>query len=249
MSPLYMQVAMRRRLRWPLLLGPARCNGASCRQPLDEYGDHWASCTRSGRVRKRAKPLELAWARVFREAGARVQENVFLRDTRPPNIHARDGRRLEIVATGLPLHRGVPLGVDATMVSPLHADGPPWAGAADGHSVAIRRGEADKASTYSELVGSDALRLVTLACETGGRWSSECAHTLRALAAARAREAPACLRASAHRAWLSRWWAVLSIAQQSSLAASLSDDAVGAVPGGDSSTPSDLTVWVEAARG
>ena len=248
MCPLHMQVAIRRRLRWPLPLGPRRCNGASCRRTLDDLGDHWASCTRSGRVRKRARPLEQAWARVFRESGARVQENVFLRDTRLPNIHARDGRRLEIIASGLPLHRGVPLGVDATLVSPLHADGSPWAGAAENHSVAIRRGEADKAATYSELVGSDALRLVTLACEVGGRWSSECVQTLRALATARARAAPSCIRASARHAWSTRWWTLLSVAQQSALAASLTDDAVGAVPGCDGEAPSDVAVWVEAAH-
>ena len=57
-------------------------------------------------------------------------ENVFMRDMGVPGITAQDGRRLEILATGLPLHRGVPLAVDASMVSPLHADGRPWPRAA-----------------------------------------------------------------------------------------------------------------------
>ena len=101
-------------------LGPRTCNARSCRRQLDNLGDHWASCVPSGRVNRRARPVEKAWARVFREAGARVRENVFLRDTQLPGIAADDGRRLEITATGLPLHRGVPLGVDASVVSPLH---------------------------------------------------------------------------------------------------------------------------------
>ena len=38
-----------------------------------------------------------------------------------------DGRRLEVVADGLPLFGGVHLAVDTTLVSPLHCDGqPPW---------------------------------------------------------------------------------------------------------------------------
>ena len=82
---------------------------------------------RSGRVRRRARPLERMWARIFREAGARVQENVQLRNMSVPSISFHDGRALEIVATGLPLFRGVPLGVDVTLVSPLHADGSAWA--------------------------------------------------------------------------------------------------------------------------
>ena len=48
LKPIRMQVALRRRLRWPLPLGPRVCNGNSCKQELDRFGDHWASCMRSG---------------------------------------------------------------------------------------------------------------------------------------------------------------------------------------------------------
>ena len=34
-----------------------------------------------------------------------------------------DGRRLEVVADGLPLHGGAQLAIDTTMVSPLHSNG------------------------------------------------------------------------------------------------------------------------------
>ena len=112
---------------------------------------------------------------------------MFLRDTTLHQIQPTDGRRLEIVATGLPLHRGAPLGCDATMVSPLHADGTPWRRADTEAGVAIQHGEACKARTYPELVESSQLRLLTLAVETGGRWSTTCATTVRQLAAAKAR--------------------------------------------------------------
>ena len=38
-------------------------------------------------------------------------------------IDVHDGRRLEVVADGLPLFGGVQLAVDTTLVSPLHCDG------------------------------------------------------------------------------------------------------------------------------
>jgi len=245
LTPPRMQVALRRRLRWPLPLGPRRCNGRSCRQPLDELGDHWTSCPRSGRLRRRAGPLERTWARVFREAGARVGDNVFLRDTNLPNIRADDGRRLEIVATGLPLARGVPLGCDCTMVSPLHADGTHWAGADTTSGTAIRRAEGVKETTYHDLVNSDRLRLTTLACEVGGRWSATCLETVRQLAAARARAAPQHLRRSAQLAWTARWWAMLSIAAQNTLAATILDDAVPVLDGFDGEEPALTDVLLD----
>ena len=159
---------------------------------------------------------------MFREAGARVVEDFFLRDSSVP-VSQRDGRRVEILATGLPLYRGIPLAVDATLVSALHADGTPWGGAAEREGVAIARAERAKAATYPELVGSPILRLVTVACEVGGRWSSEARSVLRSLASAKARSAPPALQRAAHGAWLRRWSELLSVAQQRGLAASLFD--------------------------
>ena len=211
--------------------------GRSCGKQLDALGDHLASCMRTGRVRRRAKPLERTWARVFREAGGRVLENVFLRDMGIPGVGARDGRRLEVIATGLPLYGGVPLAVDATLVSPLHADGTPWPGADAGAGVALRRGERDKDTTYPELVGSPLARLTTLACETGGRWSDGCREVVRQLASARSRSAPRHLQAASRCALEARWWALLSCCQQDAVAATLVDDAVGLLDGQDAPAP------------
>ena len=98
-SYLRMQVSLRRRLRWALPLGPRRCDGRSCQLPLDRLGDQWAACSWSGRLRRRERPLERAWTRVLREGGARVLENVMLRDTNLEHIEATDDRQLEIVAS------------------------------------------------------------------------------------------------------------------------------------------------------
>ena len=160
-----------------------------------------------------------------------------------------DGRALEIVATGLPLARGVPLGVDVTMVSPLHADGQPWARADVARGVAVQRGERAKESTYPELVGSEVVALTTLACETGGRWSDACVDVIAALAAARARTAPKFLQVSARLAFERRWWALLSCAQQDALAATLVDDAVELLDGHDDAPPLVADVLVDEAAG
>ena len=58
-----------------------------------------------------------------RETGAFATENSYLRDTNLAVIRASDQSHLEIVAPRLPLARGIPLGVDAAIVSLLHANG------------------------------------------------------------------------------------------------------------------------------
>ena len=170
-----------------------------------------------------------------------------LRDTTLPGIAPADRRQLEIIATGLPLARGVPLGCDVTLVSPLHTNGSPWRGADTQHSVAIERGERDKAATYPELVNSDQVLLRTLACEVGGRWSTECLRTVRELASAKARAAPAHLRQAARSAWQSRWWALLSVAVQDSLAATLVEDALPTLDGHDGAEPELTEVLLDVS--
>ena len=61
-------------------------------------------------------PREM-WARVLREAGGRVRDHVCLRDALP-TIDPRDERNREVVVTGTPLARGLPVAIDATLISP-----------------------------------------------------------------------------------------------------------------------------------
>ena len=102
MRPEVFLVSLRRRLRLRLLLGFRRCPGRSCRSSLDAYGDHLASCMRAGGVQGRAKTLERAWQRVFREAGGRVRPQVLLRDL-DLGLPLSDDRRVGLVAWRLPL--------------------------------------------------------------------------------------------------------------------------------------------------
>ena len=75
-----------------------------------------------------------------------------------------DGRRLEVVADGLPLHGGAQLAIDTTMVSPLHRDGRARRGTAQHKEDARRR----KERTYLELAGEGG-RVRPVGAEVGGR--------------------------------------------------------------------------------
>ena len=141
---------MRRRLRWTLPLSTGRCCGG-CKQQLDALGDRAAACPRSGRIKLRATPLERTWARVLRESGARVREHVKLWEMAIAGVSPNDGRMIEVVATGIPFAKGVPCAVDATLVSPIHADGTAWAGAAKIPGVSIQLAIKNKLRTYQEF--------------------------------------------------------------------------------------------------
>ena len=121
---------------------------------MDSRGDHRAACPTVGKLAQRAKPLEQAWARVCREAGARVLENCLLRDLNLEGVAGTDGRRLEVVANNLPLWNGAQLGVDCTLVSPLRRDGTAYPRAAATDGVRLEAARQRKENKYPELLNS-----------------------------------------------------------------------------------------------
>ena len=146
--------------------------------------------------------LESAVARVCREAGGRVTTNEMLRDLDMALPDVADGRRLEVVADGLPLFGGAQLAIDTTHVCALRRDGNPTSHAAEEDGAALRRARQRKERTYPELVGRRArARLVVLAVEVGGRWSEEARNFLSQLAKARARGEIPLLRKRAEQAY------------------------------------------------
>ena len=228
MRPLRFLTVLRRRLRLPLPLGPAR---GRCGHPLDELGDHAAACAASGLLKLRAGPQEKAWGQVLREAGARVQgsgvpggRNQYLRDM-GLETEVTDDRAVELVARDLPLYHGLPLACDATLASPLHANGTARPGADEHAGTAIAASEDAKAVKYPELCNSQRVRLMVLASEVGGRWSDASLDFVRRLAAAKAAGAPPPLREATATALQARWWALLAVATQDALAATLLGDA------------------------
>ena len=137
------------RLRIPLSITEATCSG--CGAPLDPRGIHRAACTRSGRVRKRAAPVERMLARVFREAGARVRFNALLRDMNV-GVAASDARRIEVLAQNLPCFRGSQLAVDVTLRSALGCSGETQQGAADIDGAILLQARRDKETSCPGLV-------------------------------------------------------------------------------------------------
>eukprot|EP00439_Symbiodinium_sp_Y106_P008994 s6778_g1.t1 len=81
-------------------------------------------------------------------------------------------RRLDFVVYGAtPL--GEALCCDVTLVAPLTREGRPQPSAASRDGAAITVAERRKRAAYPELLRPGSQRLCVLACEVGGRWSSE----------------------------------------------------------------------------
>ena len=87
--------------------------------------------------------------------------------------------------------------------------------------AALRIARLAKERFYPELIRAQRCRLVVLAIEIAGRWSSEAVEFVRLLARSRARSAPAHLRASCASACSQRWSGILAFAAARAFAASL----------------------------
>ena len=181
-----------------------------CGRTIDHFGHHSAACARSGVLARRGFAVESAVARTCREGGGRVATNRMIRDLDLAVPNPGDLRSIEVIVDGLGIFGGAHLAVDATMVSPVRADGLSRTGAAARDGVALTTARLRKQRTFPELSGRHRrCRLVVFATETGGRWSSETRGFLRALARFRARSEPPLLRKRVEQAWRMRWWSVL----------------------------------------
>ena len=97
-----------------------------------------------------------------------------LRDMDLGPIDPLNARRLEVEVDRLPLFGGAQLAVDTTLVSPLTRDGAAKPRAATMSGAFLELPRLRKEARYPELVGNQCrARLVVLAGEVGGRFSSE----------------------------------------------------------------------------
>jgi hypothetical protein len=167
-----------------------------------------------------------------------VRENVMLRDCGLRGIDPADGRNIEVVATGIPVLHGIPLAIDATIISPLHADGTPHPHADTRPGSSLLRAEKSKADTYPELVSGSQLRLLTVACEVGGRTNQNVWFILEALAESKVRSIPEARRRHVARWWQSRWMSMLAVATQVAVSSTLLDEGTALLDGCDGPTPS-----------
>ena len=128
---------------------------------------------------------------------------------------------MDFTCVGLPVHHGLTLAVDATIVSPISADGTPHPGCAQDPDEVFARAESRILEDYADVARGGRAELLCLATSTGGRWNGATLSLLRQLAQHHARQQPSVLRRSVELALTRRWWAVLSIARDEALAASL----------------------------
>ena len=111
----------------------------------------------------------------------------------------------------------------------------PRAAAEDGVQLGVARRRKER--KYHELLESRRCRLVVLAVEVGGRWSEEALQFVQMLAKAKARAAPALIRASVRAAYLHRWTGILAVAAQRAFAATLLELPVDDAEGVDGEPP------------
>ena len=137
-----------RRLRLAIPLSTRICR---CGRTIDHFGHHRAACARSGVLARRGFAVESAVARICREGGGRVATNRMIRDLDLAVPNPGDLRRIEVIVDGLGIFGGAQLAVDATMVSPVRADGLPRPGAAAHDGVALTTARLRKQRTYNEL--------------------------------------------------------------------------------------------------
>ena len=215
-----MQIAMCRRLRLPIGVARGPCPSRTCRAVADPMGDHLAACMHTGRVQRRGKAFEAAWALVLREAGSSTQVQVPAGDL-VDEAGPGDELRFDAVSYGLSFTHGSALCVDCTLVSPLRGNGAPTHGAHAADGAAIAYAEAVKAARYRAVSERIHGQYVTLAAEIGGRFSDRCITLVADLIRHRIASEPRIMQRSAAVVWSRRWWGILSCAIQAATARTL----------------------------
>ena len=208
------------RLRLDPPLAAFKC---ACGASLDAKGCPRSACSTVGVLVRRGVPPEIAMARICREAGARVQTNVMLRDLNV-SVSPADTRKIEVIVNGAPCFGGMQLAVDTTLVSALRGNGCPRGPRA---GQAIREAERAKHGRYPELDGQGRCKLIVVAMEVHGRWGHSAARLVQSLAKWKAQSMPRLLRRSAEHLWFSRWTSLLACATQQGYAASLLEQPLG----------------------
>ena len=83
----------------------------------------------------------------------------------------------------------------------------------------------------------------------GGRWNDASLNLVRLLAQHKVQKTPQVLRRSAQLAWINRWWTLLAVAAQDSLAASVLAPATkGLVLDASASDAPDLDILLDHHR-
>ena len=126
-----------------------------------------------------------------------------------------DGRQADVFVRGMSIGNGLPVVGDMCMGSALHANGRPYTEAATVDGKAIERLTDEKHDKYPELVASNRVHYVVLACEEGGRWGPDVFAVVNDLVRLKVAPLHPLLRRSAALAYTRRWWSILAMGAQS----------------------------------
>ena len=157
--------------------------------------------------------MERAWRPVWKEASVQASEHPLVHQL-VPHVPETDLRQSDVFVRGMSLGRGLPVVGDMCMGSALHSDGSPYPTAAALDGTAIDRLTAQKHNRYPELVASDRVHFVVLACEEGGRWGPDVFAVMRDLVRLKVAPLHPLLRRSAALACTRRCWSILAICAQ-----------------------------------
>jgi hypothetical protein len=185
----------------------------------DVHGHAALTDNRGARLNIRHNLLVAAWRQVLVEAGAQIPDrNVerLLSRTDIP-VAPEDLRRLDLVAPGLNVCRGLPLFCDATVLSPIAATGLARPGTSNQGGQLLANAEADNNDIYWDVISTGLGELLRLGCEAYGRWSRQCIDLVPNLARERTRGLHVRVRRGMALSLQHRWWAILGPSLQKSV--------------------------------
>ena len=169
-------------------------------------------------MQTRHKPLIRVWQRIFREAGVPIPKRNIERCLHTTHIrrNENDMRRVDFISSGIDgVLGGSPLFADVTIVSPLRGTGRPMPRSSREDGAAVRRAAIrNREVDYPDIEAASSAVLLSLGCETYGRWSSHSLNLIRQLCQYRAKNAPIYLQNSLRVSMFARWWGLLSIGVQ-----------------------------------
>ena len=191
---------------------------------------HAIIATRGAAMNARHTVMLAAWRQVFIEAGGKVPDRNrerMLRDTHIP-VPPGDARRMDLIVPGLNVERGLPLFCDATIMSPISGNGAPRACTSNADGRLLEQAQTDNNNIYEEVHSTGLCALLCLGCEVYGRWGNQCVKLVPELARERTRGLHPRVRRGTALALQHRWWGVLGMALQKSVADMVANADAGA---------------------
>ena len=187
----------------------------------DDAHGHVAMATSfGGGINARHTSLITAWRQVFTEAGALIPDRHVERLLSRTHVRvpAHDQRRMDLVVPGLQVERGLPLFCDVTVLSPIARTGCARPGTSNRGGRLLEMAEQDNDDNYRPVLDSGIAALKCLGCEVFGRWSSDCASLVPAMAIQRTKALHIRVRRGLALSLQRRWWGILGVALQKAVA-------------------------------